>query len=67
MSLEEKILKSFVKYEGKEVEGLDLVVFIDPDAWEEEHLCEVLESKANGKVWEVACTRTGNVKETYLL
>lgn len=68
MTLEEKVLKSFIKYEGKEVEGLELIVAI-PDCWgdDDEYYCQVLESKDNGKVWEVTCTRTGNVKGTYLI
>lgn len=67
--LEQKILKSFIKYEGKEVEGLDLVVFISPDYWGEdgEYLCDVLESKENGRVWTCECTRSGKIKETYEL
>lgn len=68
MQLENKILKSFIKYEGKEVEGLDLIVCMpDLETWEEEHECVVEETRANGKVWNVTCTRNGNVKDTYML
>ena len=63
--MEEKILKSFIKYMGKEVEGLDLIVSIDPESWEEEHNCVVMEKQDNGKVWDVSCTRNGNVKDAY--
>ena len=69
-TLEEKILKSFIKYEGKEVEGLDLIVCWTPDCWpdfENTYSCEVMESQENGKVWEVECTKSGKVKNTYLL
>lgn len=69
-TLEEKILKSFIKYEGKEVEGLDLIVCWIPDNWPDfgnVYSCEVMESQDNGKVWEVECTKSGKVKNTYLL
>lgn len=64
--LEEKILKSFRKYEGKEVEDLELAVALD-DGWDDEHTCSVMEAKNNGRVWFVECTKSGNVKETYEL
>ena len=70
MSLEEKILKSFIKYMGKEVEGLDLIVAWTEDCWpdfEGSYTCEVMERQDNGKVWTCICTRSGNVKDTYLL
>ena len=67
MSLEEKILKSFIKHEGKEVKGLDLMVSIDPENWEEEHACEVMEKQDNGRAWTCECTKNGIVKETYEL
>lgn len=65
--LEEKILLSFKKKLGKKVEELDLIVAIDPENWEEEHTCEVMEKQDNGKVWAVDCTKTGKVKEVYEL
>lgn len=64
MELEQKILNSFIKYMGKEVEGLDLFVALDPENWGEEHTCEVMEKQDNGKVWTCTCTRNGNVKDT---
>jgi len=70
MNLEEKILKSFIKYEGKEVKGLDLIVSLIPDCWpdyEGTYSCEVMEKQDNGRVWTCECTRSGNVKDTYLL
>lgn len=63
--MEEKILKSFIKYMGKEVEGLDLIIAIDPENWEEEHTCEVMERQDNGKVWTCECTKNGNIKDVY--
>lgn len=70
--LESKILKSFTKKLGKEVEGLDLIVFIDEDYWPDpdniyNYCCEVMESKDNGKVWTCVCTKSGNIKEYYEL
>lgn len=70
MILEEKILKSFKKYMGKEVEGLDLIVALTEDCWpdfEGTYSCEVMEKQDNGKVWTCECTKSGNVKETYSL
>lgn len=70
MSLEQKILKSFIKYMGKEVEGLDLIVSWTEDCWpdfEGSYTCEVMERQDNGKVWTCICTRSGNIKDTYLL
>lgn len=70
MKLEEKILKSFIKHEGKEVEGLDLIVCLTPDCWPDDYntySCEIMEKQDNGKVWTVECTRTGNVKEVYCI
>lgn len=60
--MEEKILKSFRKYMGKEVENINLLVSI-PDTFEYEYQCEVLEKEDNGRVWLVQCTRNGNVKD----
>ena len=65
--LESRVLKSFKKYEGKEVEKLDLIVLIDPENWEEERTCEVMEKRDNGRVWTCYCTRNGKIKETYEL
>ena len=70
MKLEEKIFKSFVKYMGKDVEKLDLLVAVTEDCWpdfEGTYSCEVMEKQDNGKVWTCTCTRNGRVKETYLL
>lgn len=70
MKLEEKILKSFIKYEGKEVKGLNLMVAWTPDCWPDEegtYSCEVMETQDNGRVWTCECTKSGNVKETYEL
>ena len=64
--MEEKILKSFKKYEGKSVKDLDLIVSI-PDDFDYGHECQVMEKKDNGKVWHVTCTKSGNVKDTLLL
>ena len=65
--METKILKSFINKMNEEANELELIVSIDPETWEEEHICEVLETKDNGKVWELKCTRSGNVKEIYEL
>ena len=70
--LEEKILKSFIKYEGNEVKDLDLIVFIDEDYWPDpdniyNYCCEVMERKDNGRVWTCVCTKSGKIKETYEL
>lgn len=67
--LEQKLLEVFKKKFGKEVEGLDLMVSIpDPDTWEEEHTCLIMETKDCGRVWEVYFTRTGNnIKDWYEL
>lgn len=66
--LEEKILKSFINYMDKEVQGLDLMVSMpDPEDWDEEHICEVMEKQDNGKVWTIKCTKTGNVKNVWKL
>lgn len=67
--MEEKILKSFTKKMGKEVEGLDLMVVISPDCWPEDldniYTCEVMEKQDNGRVWTCECTKNGNIKEIY--
>lgn len=68
--LEDKILKSFMKKEGKEVEELELFVALVDDCWPDDegiYSCEVMEKQDNGKVWYCECTRNGNVKETYML
>lgn len=59
--MEEKILQSFKKTMKKKIEGLDLLVVI-PDNFDEEHECEIMETKSNGKVWTVSCTKNGNIK-----
>lgn len=68
-NLEEKILKSFIKYMGKEVEGLELEVALSPDCWPEDYdnlyTCEVMEKQDNGKVWTCECTKSGKVKDAY--
>lgn len=68
--LEEKVLKSFIKCEGKEVESLDLIVCIADDEFPDDegiYQAQVMERQDNGRVWNCICTRTGNVKETYEL
>ena len=68
--LEEKILNSFIKYEGKDVDGLDLFVALTDDNWPDYdgvYSCEVMEKQDNGKVWYCECTKNGNIKETYML
>lgn len=68
--LEEKILTSFIKYMGKEVEGLELFVAWIEDTWPDEegtYSCQVMETKDNGKVWDCECTRSGKVKSVYEL
>ncbi len=64
--MEEKILKSFIKHKGKEVENLDLMVAL-PDNFEDCPTCQVMEKEMNGKVWDVICTKSGRVKEILLL
>ncbi len=67
MKIEEKILESFKKKMKGEADDLELGVALDPEAWEEEHYCEVMEHQDNGKVWEVKTTKNGNVIEIYEL
>ena len=64
--MEEKILKSFKRYEGKSVEGLELIVSI-PDDYAEEHTCEIMEKKDNGRVWSVTCNRNHTVIDVFEL
>lgn len=66
--LEDKILNSFKKKAGKEVEGLELFVAFSEDNWpdfEGNYLVEVMEQQDNGRVWTCECTRSGNVKRYY--
>lgn len=66
ITLEEKILKSFQKLLGKEVEDLDLFVALVEDCWPDYdgvYSCEVMETKDNGKVWELTCTKSGRIKD----
>lgn len=68
--LEKKILDTFRKYEGKEVENLELFVAFNEDTWpdyEGNYLVEVMEPQDNGRVWTCECTRSGKVKDTYEL
>lgn len=68
--LEKKILESFKKYEGKEVEDLELFVAFNEDCWpdyEGHYLVEVMEPQENGRVWTCECTKSGKVKDTYEL
>lgn len=65
MKIEEKILETFKKKLGAEAKKLNLMVSLDPEAWEEDHYCEVMEKQDNGKVWEVKTTRSGKVIEIY--
>ena len=63
--MEEKILNSFKK-KLKDVKNLDLIVSL-PDTFEELHECEILENLENGRVWNIICTKNGNVKDYYEL
>lgn len=66
--MEQKILESFNKKMGKEVQGLELLVALNTDEYDNwDKTCEVMETKDNGKVWFVECTKTGNVKSIYQL
>jgi hypothetical protein len=60
--MEKKILESFKKKLGKEVEGLDLSISLDPDLWNEAHEVDIYEKRSNGKVWTCFCTRTGRIE-----
>ena len=70
-NIEQTILNSFIKYMGEEVKGLDLMVAFSEDTWpddiSQEYVSLVMETKDNGKVWEVVCTRSGKVKDAYLV
>lgn len=66
--LEKKILNSFKKNMGKEVESLDLFVAFNDDTWPDDegyYLVEVMERQDNGKVWTCQCTKNGIVKDVY--
>ena len=68
--LEEKILNSFIKYMGNEVDNLDLFVAYIEDNWPDEdgvYSCEVMEQQDNGRVWTCECTKNGKVKDVYEL
>ena len=68
--LEERILKTFIKYEGKEVKDLDLGVAFCEDNWpddEGQYLVEVMERQDNGRVWTCTCSKNGTFKDTYEL
>ena len=70
MKLEEKILRSFIKYKGKEVEGLDLMVAFCEDTWPDDegiYTCVIMEKQDNGMVWDCECTKSGKVIETIKL
>ena len=64
--MEEKILKQFKRILGKEVKGLNLIISM-PDDFEEEPECVIMEKRDNGKVWDVVCTKKGNIKDYYEL
>ncbi len=61
--MEEKILSSF-KQKEKELKDLELIISMSDD-FEETHECEILEKKENGRVWNIVCTKSGNVKDYY--
>ena len=66
MKLEDKILEAFKKKMKKEVEGLELMVALTEDCWPDfdgAYLCEVMETKDNGRVWTLECTKKGNIKD----
>ena len=65
--MEQKILESFKKRMGKKVQGLDLLVSLNGDCGDWDNTCEIMETKDNGKVWLVECTKTGNIKSIDLL
>ena len=68
--LEKKILKTFKKYEGKEVKDLELCVAFNEDCWPDDeghYLVEVMEPQDNGRVWTCECTKNGKVIDTYEL
>lgn len=69
-TLEEKILEGFKKKLKEEIKDLDLFVSVSEDNWPDDYKvysCEVMERKANGKAWDVTCTKNGNVKDIILL
>lgn len=66
--MEQKILNNFIKKMGKQVQELDLFVALNTDEYDNwDKTCEVMETKDNGKVWFVECTKTGNIKSAYQL
>jgi hypothetical protein len=70
VQLEQKILEQFKKKMKKEVEGLDLIVAFNEDTWPDDdniYSILVMETKANGKVWDCECSRNGNIKYIYEL
>lgn len=70
MLIEEKILFNFKKKMKDEVKDLDLFVALAEDTFPDEdgvYSCQVMERQDNGKVWDVICTKSGNIKDVYQL
>jgi len=67
-TLENSILKSFIKYMKNEVNNLDLFVSLpDEETWDEEKECVVMEKQDNGRVWNVICNKNNKVIDVYEL
>ena len=70
MNIEQVILENFKKKMKEEVKDLNLLVSLSEDTFPDDYgiySCEVMESKDNGKVWNVICTRNGKIKDIILL
>lgn len=63
--LEKKILEQFkkkMKMEGSN----DLIISLDCDDFGNfENECEIIESKDNGRVWQVTTYSTGRIRQIY--
>ena len=65
-NLEDKILKSFQKFEG--VDASNYIVCIGDDWWDDNiYECTVEEKQDNGKVYLVSCTKSGRVKDVNMV
>ena len=64
--MENKVLSQFKSIMKKEIEGLDLIITpLDSSESYDKLEFEIMDSKENGRCWNVECTTSGEIENVF--